>query len=79
MACFSLVFLEQFLIWLAIIAGIIALIRLIVPAVVGPLGPPGQVIVGALNIVLYVIVCIFAIIIVFELIGCLLGLPRIRP
>jgi hypothetical protein len=78
MGCFSLGWLEQLLIWLVIIAAIIALIRLILPVALGPLGPVGVTVTQALYIVLWTIVCIAIIILIFDLLGCVVGVPRLR-
>jgi hypothetical protein len=78
MACFSLGFLEQILIWLVVIGAVIALIKLVLPLALGSLGTAGGVVIQALNIVLWAIVCVAIIIFVFELISCLVGLPAFR-
>ena len=72
MGCFTLGWLEQFLVWCVIVGAIIAIIRLVVPWAVSQLGIPivGQVI----NIVLWAIVCIYIIYIVFALLSCLIGM-----
>lgn len=79
MGCFSLGAIENLLIWLVVVGAIVALIRLLVPVVVGPLGPFGSVIVQALYIVLWAIVAIAVIILIFELLACVVPfhpLPR---
>lgn len=78
MTCLSLGLLEQLLIWLIIIGAVVALVRLIVPLAVGPLGPAGATIVQALNVVVWAIVAIAVVVIVFELLSCLVGVPRLR-
>ncbi len=69
--CFSLAWLQQLFIWIIVVVAVIALVRLLVPWLVGLIGVPilGQ----ALNIVLWAVVAIMAVNIVFALIGCLLG------
>lgn len=70
--CFSLAWLQQLCVWLIVLAAVVALIRLLVPWLVGLIGIP---IVGqALNIVLWAVVAIMAVYVVFALIGCLLGM-----
>lgn len=83
--CFGLPWLEQLLIWLVIICVVIALLRLLVSFVLPKLGLAGEVagfVVAAVRIVIWGMICIFAIVIIFELISCLLGggigLSRIR-
>jgi len=78
MGCFSLAFLEQLLIWLVVIAAIVALIKLIVPVIVGPLGVAGATVVRALNIIVWCIVAIAMIVLIFDLLNCLIGMPRLR-
>lgn len=77
MACFSLGWLEQVLIYLVIICAIIAILKLLIPFLVSVLEPlfgGGAAIVGQIiNIILIAIVAIFVIYIVFALLSCLLG------
>jgi len=77
-ACFSLGWLEQLLIWLVVIAAVVALVKLIVPMIVGPLGVAGSTVVQALNIVIWAIVAIAVIVLVFDLLACAFALPRLR-
>ena len=77
MACFSLAFIEQLLIWLIVIGAVVAIVKLILPMALGPLGGPGAVLVQALNIILWAIVAIAIVIIVFDLLACAIGLPRL--
>ena len=72
MSCFTLQWLEQFLVWCIIVGAVIAIIRLIVPWVLAQVGIPllGQ----ALNIILWAVVAIFVVYIVFALLSCLIGM-----
>jgi hypothetical protein len=72
--CFSLAWIEQLLIWLVIVVAVIALLRLIIPWVLGMLGVGGGIIAQAINIVIWAVIAIMVIYIVFALISCLLGL-----
>ena len=74
MPCFSLFTIERLLIWLVVVGGIVALIRLLVPAVLAPLGLIGNVVVQALYIVLWVVVAIAVIVLIFELLACVIPL-----
>jgi uncharacterized membrane protein YccC len=74
MGCFSLAWIEQLLIWLVVIAAVFALIRLVVPAFLPPFGTT---IVQVLNIVLWAIVAIAVIILIFDLLSCAVGVPRL--
>ncbi len=71
MGCFSVAWLEQFLVWLVIVGAIIAIIRLVVPWVLAQVGIPlvGQVV----NIILWAVIVILVIYLCFDLLGCLGG------
>lgn len=78
MGCFSLGWLENLLIWLVVIGAVVALVRLILPLALGPLGPAGTMVSQALNIIIWALVAIAVIILVFDLLSCLVGVPRLR-
>jgi len=78
MTCFNLAWLEQLLIWLVVIGAVVALIKLVVPLATSALGSAGAVLLGALNIVIWAIVAIAVIVLVFELLACVVGVPRLR-
>jgi hypothetical protein len=78
MACLSLGFIEQLLVWLIVIGAVIAIVRLLVPFALGPLGQPGSTLLAALNIIIWAIVAIAIVIIVFDLLACVIGMPRLR-
>lgn len=71
MSCFSLAWLQQVLVWLVIVGAVVAILRLLIPWVLGVVGIPvvGQ----AVNIILWAVVIIYVIYIVFALLGCLAG------
>ncbi len=74
--CFSLPWLEQVFIWLIVICGCFAIIRLLFPIVlaeIGALGTLGTFIVGAIRILIWMVIAIFCVMFAFELISCLLG------
>lgn len=71
MGCFSLEWLEQLLVWLIIVAAVVAILRLVVPWVAAQLGVP--IIAQVLNIILWAVICIVVIYIVFALLSCLVG------
>ena len=81
--CFSLAWLESFLVWLVVICAVVALLRLLVSFVIPKLGLGGEVmgfVVKAITIVIWAIVCIALIYFVFDLILCLgPSMPRLRP
>ncbi len=70
--CFTLVWIENVMVWLVIVCAVVAIIRLLVPWVTGMIGFPivGQV----LNIVLWAFLAITAIYLVFGLLSCLVGM-----
>ena len=71
MGCFSLGWLENFIIYCIIVGAIISIIRLLLPWAVDQLGVPmlGQVV----RIILWAVVCVFAVYIIFALLSCLVG------
>jgi hypothetical protein len=71
MTCFTLAWLEQFIIWLIVVAAVIAIIRLLIPIINSLTGMP---IIGrVLEIILWAFVAIAIVIVVFALLSCLLG------
>lgn len=82
--CFSMTWLMNLLIWIVIIAAVIAILKLIVPLVVSKLsGEAATIVSGLLNIALWAFVIIVCIYIAFGLISCLLsmsgGFPSLAP
>lgn len=84
MACFSLQWLGQILVWLIVIGAVVAIIKLILPLALGWLGGPGSIIVRIIEIVLWAVVAIFVVLFAIDMIQCLLGaggglhMPRAR-
>ena len=76
MGCFTLGWLEQFLVWCVIVGAIIAIIRLVVPWVMAQVGIP--MLAQIINIILWAVVVIFVIYIVFALLGCLVGMGGVN-
>jgi hypothetical protein len=80
MGCFTLQWFEQVLIFCVILGAVYAILKLLIPLVLGGLPPIiGQVI----NIVLWAVICILVIYVCFALISCLFslggGLGSIMP
>jgi hypothetical protein len=73
MACFTLAWLENLLIWLIILGAVVGLIKLVLPLVLTNLGVAGGTIVQALSIVMWAIIAIWVVIFIFDLIQCLAG------
>jgi hypothetical protein len=88
MACFSLGWLEQVLVWIVVLVAVFAIVNLLIPFVLsqasGALGAGVNVIIAALRIVLWAVIAIVVIYVCFDLISCLLShtgglaLPRSR-
>ena len=72
--CFSLAWVEQILIWLVLIVAIVLIIKVFLPRLLSMLGEGGNMIMAVLNIVLWAAVVIFAIIVAFDLLSCLIGM-----
>lgn len=72
MACFSLQWVEQLLIWLVIVCVIVGIVKLFLPMVLSWFGAPpgGGTVVTILGYILWAVVAIFCIILVFDLLGC---------
>lgn len=87
--CFSLSWLMELLVWIVIIAAIVAIVNVLLPRVLGLLsgifGEAAGMLVQILRIVLWAVVTIFVIYVAFDLISCLMNmsggslrLPRAR-
>lgn len=72
--CFSLAFVENLLIWLVVICCIVACVRVLVPWICGKFGVgiPAEVIV-ILGYILWAVVLIFAIVVIFDLLACVVS------
>ena len=71
--CFSLQWLGQVLVWLIVIGGCVAIIKLILPLALGWLGQPGAIIIQIIKIVLWVIRAVFVVWFAIDMSQCLLG------
>lgn len=71
MSCFSIGWIEQICIWIVMVIALVAIINLVVPWLTGLIGVP--VVAQIIRIVLWAVVAIGCIIVIFDLIGCLLG------
>ncbi len=85
MHCFGIEWLEQLLIWIVIVCAVVALLKLLVSFVLPRIGLAGEIVsfvVAAVRIIIWAIICIFAIYFIFELISCVLGgglgVPRLH-
>ncbi len=78
MACFTPLFLENFLIWLVIVIAVVAAVNLVVPWLLSQFGSPdGGMIIRILQIIVWAVVAIAIIFFVFDLLSCS-GLFAIR-
>jgi hypothetical protein len=75
--CFSLLWIAHLLIMLVIICGCVAIIRILIPWLLGSLGPDGGRIGQILNIIIWVIFAVIVIWLVFDLLSCALGSVRV--
>lgn len=72
--CFSLAWVEHILIWLVIVVAIVLVVKVFLPRLLAALGEGGNMIMAVINIILWAIVVIAAIIVGFELLSCLVGM-----
>jgi hypothetical protein len=72
--CFDLAWWENLFIWVVIIAAIVAILRLLVPLVLGQLGIGGSLFMQIINIVIWAIIVIFIIYFAFGMIQCLMSM-----
>jgi len=76
--CFSLGGLLYFLIWLIVVGAVVAIIRLLLPYVLGMFGIAGDLVMRVINIIIFAIVLIAVIYLVIDLLSCLgPGMPRL--
>lgn len=79
--CFGLQWIEQVLIWFVVICAVVALLRLLISFVLPKLGFGAEILsflVQAVTILMWAIICIAAIIFIFDLIACPMpSLPRL--
>jgi hypothetical protein len=73
--CFSLEWLKDLLIWLVVVAAVVAIVRLLLPMVLAPLGPPATMVLQVVNIIVWAFVAIVVIVFAFDALMCL---PRIH-
>jgi hypothetical protein len=71
--CFSLGWWQDLLIWVVIVVAVVALLKLLLPWLLGQMGVDAGIILQAINIVVWAFVAIVVIYVVFALISCLLG------
>jgi hypothetical protein len=79
--CFGLQWLAQVLIWVVVLCAVLALLRLLISFVLPKLGLGAEIlsfIISALTIIFWAIVCIAAIVFIFDLIACIMpSMPRL--
>lgn len=71
--CFGLAWIENFLIWLVVVCGLVAIFRIFLPMIFGWLGWAGDVAMRIINILIAMIVIVALIVFIFDVAGCLLG------
>ena len=79
MACFSVAWFEQFLIWLAIVIFIVACVKLVVPFLATLFGQPpgGGIILTLLSYLMWLLIIIAIIYAAFALFSCAGGFPGV--
>jgi uncharacterized membrane protein len=74
MQCFSLEGIKNFIIWFIVVCAVVAILRLILPILLGWLGVViSPFIMRIINIILVAVVLIFLVVILFNLAECALG------
>ena len=80
--CFSLEWLRDLLIWIIVVCAVVALVRLLVAVVLPHLGLGAEVVsvvARARYIIMWMVICIAAVVFIFGLISCLApSMPRLR-
>jgi hypothetical protein len=71
--CFGLQWFESLLIWLIIVGGVIALVRLLLPMALTMIGGPSGYLMSAINIIIWVAIALFVVYIIFALLECMGG------
>lgn len=64
--CFSLEWIRDILIWLVVICGVVAFVKLVIPR----LGLTDPLVLGAVNILVWVLVAVAVIVVFFAVISC---------
>jgi hypothetical protein len=75
--CFSAAWFVGLLIWLIVIGAVVAIVRLVLPIVLGWLGVAGGVVMQVLNIILIAFVLIVLVWFCYDLLQCA-SVPRLR-
>lgn len=80
--CFGLEWFKDLLIWIIVICAVLALLKLLVNLLLPKLGIGAEILsflVQAVTIIFWAIICIAAVIFIFDLIVCLMpSMPRLR-
>ncbi len=77
--CFSITAILLLLVWIVVICAVVAILRLLLPYVLGWLGVGGDLVLRVINILIAAIVIIAIIYLVIDVLSCLgSGVPRLR-
>ncbi len=71
--CFSLSWVENVLIWLVVLGAFVAIMKILLPLVLGAFGWAGDTLMRIINIIIVAVIVIFLIIFAFDLLSCLGG------
>ena len=70
MACFSFAWVLNFLIWLVVVAAVVAIVRLVLPIILGWLGIAGELVMQVINIILIASAIILVLVFAYDLLTC---------
>ena len=73
MMCFSLDWIMHLLILAVCVGAVVAVVKLLLPYVMGPLGEMGGLVLKILTIIFWAVILIMIIYFAFELLSCLFG------
>lgn len=76
--CFSLALLVQFIVILIVIGAIFAIARVLLPSLIGELGPWGAKVYAVLRIIVGCIILVWVVYLVYDLFVCMFPMGRIR-
>lgn len=71
--CFSLAWIETLLIWIVIVVAVVAILRILLPWVLGMLGVEAGVVMQIINIAVWAFIAIVIIYFAFAVIDCLIS------
>jgi hypothetical protein len=73
--CFSLPFIEHFLIWLVWVVAFITVLKLLLPRILGRFGDAGTLAIQIIDVIVWAVILVAIIYVAFTVLNCLL-IPR---